>query len=49
MNLQKGRSDCSGPVASPMIKSAKNAEREKCIGADSWNCLPPPMGDLSDL
>ena len=32
MNLQKGRFDGGGPAASPLIKSAKNAEREKRVG-----------------
>ena len=33
MNMKKGRSGGSGLVASPMIKSAKNAKREKRKGA----------------
>ena len=32
VNLQKGRFDDGGPAASPMIKSAKNAKREKRVG-----------------
>ena len=32
MNLQKGRSGGSGLAAFPMIKSTKNAEKEKRIG-----------------
>ena len=32
VNLQKGRFDDGRPIASPMIKSAKNVERKKRIG-----------------
>ena len=40
VNLQKGRFDCGGPAASLMIKSAKNAEREKRIGTVRIGYLP---------
>ena len=33
LNMKKGRSGYSGSATSPMIKSAKNAEREKRKGA----------------
>ena len=45
-NLQKGRSGGGGPIASPMIKSTKGAEREKKIGVvritylTQWGIFP---------
>ena len=40
VNLQKGRFDGSGSVASPMIKLAKNMEREKRISGVGIAYLP---------
>ena len=39
----KGRSGDGGPVASSMIKSAKDEEESLC----SWNSLPSPRGGSS--
>ena len=44
VNLQKGHSGGSGLAVSPMIKSTKDVEWEKRIGAGNWNCLPSPSG-----
>ena len=39
-NLQKGRSDGSGPTTSPMIKLEKNMEREKSSGGVEVHTFP---------
>ena len=39
-NLQKGHFDGSGPTASPMIKLAKNIEREKSSGGVGSDTFP---------
>ena len=40
VNLQKGRSGDNRPIASPMIKSAKNLERKKRISGVGIAYLP---------
>ena len=40
VNLQKGSSNSGGPIASLMIKSAKNEDREKRIGVVRIAYLP---------
>ena len=40
VNFQKGRSDNDGSAASPVIKLAKNVEREKRIGVVRIAYLP---------
>ena len=44
----KGRSSDGGPVASLMIKSAKDGgEEEEEESSHNWNCLPSPCGGSS--